>query len=74
MSIQVIGMCIYRTKAKPLKMIGEAKGEYGVVLLFNKFSIAEHKTFDLDMVEKNGGRNFHLVTDFTTFYNQMEQL
>jgi hypothetical protein len=66
-------MCICRIKGKTPKTIGEAKANM-VVLLFNKFSIAEHKTFDLDMVEKNGGRNFHLVTDFTTFYNQMEQL
>ena len=63
-----------QNQSKTPKTIGDAKGEYGLVLLFNKFSIAEHKTFDLDMVEKNGGRNFHLVTDFATFYNQMEQL
>jgi conjugative transposon TraN protein len=56
------------------KKVGEPKGEYGIVLLFNKFAIAKNKTFDIDIVEKNGGRNFNLKIDFESFYYQMKQL
>lgn len=61
-------------QSKSKRKIGEAKGEYGMVLLFNKFAIAKNKTFDIDMIEKNGGRNFNLKIDFNTFYYQMKQL
>ena len=63
---------VHHRKSK--KKIGEAKGEYGIVLLFNKFAIAKNKTFDIDMIEKNGGRNFNLKIDFETFYYQMKPL
>ena len=62
------------SESKTQKKIGEAKGEYRIVLLFNKFAIAKGKTFDVDVVEKNGGRNFNLKIDFETFYYQMKQL
>lgn len=59
---------------KKEKKIGEAKGVYGVVIMFKKFSIAKNKTFDIDIIEKNGGRNFNLKIDFNTFFYQMTQI
>jgi hypothetical protein len=73
--VEVKPSFLYLTNlSKKKRKIGEAKGEYGLVLVFDKFAIAKNKTFDLDMVEKNGGRNFNLKIDFETFYYQMKQL
>jgi conjugative transposon TraN protein len=73
--VEIKPIFLYVTNlSKAKKKIGEAKGQYGLVLLFNKFAIAKNKTFDLDMIEKNGGRNFNLKIDFETFYYQMKQL
>ena len=72
--VELLKAYIRDSETNKRDLVQEAKGEYRIVLLFNKFAIAKGKTFDVDVIEKNGGRNFNLKIDFETFYYQMKQL
>jgi hypothetical protein len=44
------------------------------VFMIPKFSIAEDKNLEIDIVEKDGSRNLNLKVDYETFYYQMTRL
>ena len=54
--------------------LGVSGGEFNFVFMIPKFSIAEDKNLEIDIVEKDGSRNLNLKVDYQTFYYQMTRL
>jgi conjugative transposon TraN protein len=54
--------------------LGVSGGEFNFVFMIPKFSIAEDKNLEIDIVEKDGSRNLNLKVDYETFYYQMTRL
>lgn len=54
--------------------LGVSGGEFNFVFMIPKFSIADDKNLEIDIVEKDGSRNLNLKVDYETFYYQMNRL
>jgi conjugative transposon TraN protein len=54
--------------------LGVSGGEFNFVFMIPKFSMATDKVLEIDIVEKEGGRNLNLKIDYETFYYQMYRL
>ncbi|MEA5461636.1 conjugative transposon protein TraN [Arcicella sp. LKC2W] len=54
--------------------LGVSGGEFDFVFMIPKFSISQEKQVEIDIAEKDGGRNMTLKLDYETFYYQMNRL
>lgn len=54
--------------------LGVSGGEFNFVFMIPKFSMADDKNLEIDIVEKDGSRNLNLRVDYETFYYQMNRL